>query len=384
MHTVHFSHSFSKLSETFIYDYLTSLQKQDVRVEVITFNHLNKQERPFNGVRELSLPLWNVPRIWNLSRDKMLGRKTEVSAWPVYRKRLKKMLQKKKPDVLHAHFGPMGAFLAPVAEELNIPLVVTFYGYDISELLKDEYWRQSYRNLSRVAARITVLSEEMKTRAIGAGFSEEQTKVVHLGTKIDDIVYRKPSYPVRRFLSVGRLSEKKGHLDSITAFKSVLNKSKASLRFSIIGEGGDRQEIKSFIDSQNLTDCVELLGSLPHSQVISHLYIADAFVLNSKTSRSGDKEGTPTVLAEAQAAGLPCLSTFHSGIPEMIPDKNHRFLTEEGDVAGIATNMERLLDASEEEIQAISRAGRKHVEKEFDVNREAAKFKSIYQQLVIR
>lgn len=382
MYTVHFSHSFSKLSETFIYDYLTSLQKQGVQVEVVTLHHLNKQERPFDGVRELSLPVLNIPRLWNITRDKMMGRKTEVSAWPVYRKRLKNIFLRNKPDVLHAHFGPMGVLLAPVAKELNIPLVVTFYGYDISQLLKEEFWRQAYRNLARVVARVTVLSGEMRSRALEAGFSEEQIEIVHLGTKVKDMVYQEPSIPIRKFLSVGRLSEKKGHLDSLKAFQSVLQNSKEPLSFSIIGEGEDRGEIESFIDSNSLSESVTLLGGLPHSKVVKKLYEADAFVLHSKTASSGDKEGTPTVLAEAQAAGLPCLSTFHSGIPEMIPAENHRFLAEEGDVAGITTNIKQLLSESEEEIQTISRLGRKHVEESFDIHKEAAKFKLLYQQIV--
>ncbi|NBC27034.1 MAG: glycosyltransferase [Bacteroidetes bacterium] len=382
MHTIHFVHTFSKLSETFIYDYLTSLQGQDVRVGVLTFNHVNKEERPFNPVRELKLPAWNIPRVWNIARDKLMGRKTEVAAWPVYRNRLKQLFRRQSPDVLHAHFGPMGTLLAPVADELNIPLVVTFYGYDISELLEEEYWRQAYRDLAKVAARVTVLSKDMKQRALMIGFSDEQIDVIHLGTKIDEISYREPSHPVRRFLSVGRLAEKKGHLDSLRAFNKVMEISKEPLYFRIIGEGKDRQKIRSFIESEGLSENVTLAGSLPHAQVVEAFYQADAFILHSKTASSGDKEGTPTVLAEAQAAGLPCLTTFHSGIPEMIPDKNHKLLAEEGNLSQMASNMQSLIAASEEEIHSISSAGRQHVEDAFDIRREAAKFGEIYKKLI--
>jgi len=381
MHTVHFSHSFSRLSETFIYDYVTSLQKQDVRADIITLNHINSDERPFDKVRELSLPLWNIPRLWNISRDMIMKRKTEVSAWPVYRNRLRKILQKNKPDIIHAHFGPMGVLIAPVAKELGIPLVVTFYGYDISELLEEEFWRKAYNDLSHTANRVTVLSEEMKERAEEAGFSARQTEVVHLGTNVESVKYRVPSTPVRRFLSVGRLSDKKGHIDSLKAFKSVLEATNTPLVFEIIGEGESRGKIESFIESHRLSKSVSLLGSMPHSQVIKKLYSADVFVLNSKASASGDKEGTPTVLAEAQAAGLPCLSTYHSGIPEMIPEENHILLAEEGNTDQISANMKRIINASKDEIEAISYRGRKHVEENFNVMKEVLKFKKIYQKL---
>jgi glycosyltransferase involved in cell wall biosynthesis len=381
MHTVHFSHSFSKLSETFIYDYVISLDDHGVGVEVVTLNHVNKEDRPFDEVSELKLPLWNVPRLWNFSRDVILGRKTEISSWPVYRKRLKKILRRKKPDILHAHFGPMGVFLAPVAKELGIPLVVTFYGYDISELLEQEFWQKAYLDLAKVADRVTVLSKEMKNRALSIGFSNAQTDVVHLGTKVESIEYQEPSSPAKNFLSVGRLSEKKGHLDSLIAFNSVLETSTEPITYKIIGEGEGRAGIESFIESNGLSDNVILMGSLPHSEVVKEFYKADVFVLNSKTSDSGDKEGTPTVLAEAQAAGLPCLSTFHSGIPEMIPVENHFLLAEEGNTDQMAVNMKRVIEASQEKIKAVSHRGREFIEDNFDVKKEALKFKTIYQEL---
>lgn len=384
MRALHLVHSFSKLSETFIYDYVTSLQKQNISVHIITFNHLNLNDRPFESVKVLALPWWNIPRIYQFSRNKLLGRSTETSSWSVYRKRLKQIILEVKPDVLHAHFGPMGVLIAPVADKLKIPLVVTFYGYDISELTHQKNWRQAYLELAKTADFVTVLSEEMKERALKSGFKSKQVKVIHLGTRVDRIAYQKPAYPIQHFLSIGRLSEKKGHLDTLEAFKLVLQKSNRQLDLTIIGEGEDRRKIESYIQTHHLQDSVSLPGSVPHAKVIDYLYEADAFILNSKTSHDGDKEGTPTVLAEAQAAGLPCISTFHSGIPEMIPAENHRFLADEGDIHMIASNIERLLSASEEEINDISQAGRLHVEAEFDVLEEAGKFKDLYEKLILK
>jgi len=380
MQVAHFIHSFSKLSETFIYDYITSLQRQ-VEVEVITFHHLNREERPFEKVSILSLPWWNIRRIWNIACDTLLGNGTETSAWPVYRQRLKSMFLDQRPDVLHAHFGPMGVLLSPVARELDIPLIVTFYGYDISELLRQKKWQKAYHELANVASYVTVLSEEMKIRALEAGFSEEQTKVVHLGTRVDDIAFHSPGHPIKKFLSIGRLADKKGHLDTLKAFSRVLRKVDHYIQLDIIGDGDLRGDLREYIQENKLQENVRLLGRLPHSKVVEHLNEADAFVLNSKTAASGDKEGTPTVLVEAQAAGLPCISTFHSGIPEIIPEENHRFLADEGDIGQIASNMIKLLKASEDEVKEISRLGRKRVEEAFDVRGEAKKFETIYKQL---
>lgn len=384
MHSTHFVYAFSKLSETFIYDYVTSLQSQEIGVNIITFNHLNKEERPFKPVTTLSVPWWNIPRIRNKVRDILRGRNTETSSWPVYRGRLYNMFLENKPDILHAHFGPMGVLLAPVAEKLNIPLVVTFYGYDISEIIRYEYWQESYKELAETADCITVLSEEMRERARNIGFKDDQLEIVHLGTKINEITYQEPSYPITQFLSIGRLAEKKGHLDTLKAFHTVLRTTEDPLQLSIIGDGPDRPHIESYIRSKGLQENVSIVGSLPHSKVIEYLYQADAFVLSSKTASNGDREGTPTVLIEAQAAGLPCISTFHAGIPEIIPAENHRLLAEEGNLSQIIATMQKLLESSEEEVKEISRLGRKQVEEAFDVTREAEKFIKIYKKCINR
>jgi glycosyltransferase involved in cell wall biosynthesis len=89
-------------------------------------------------------------------------------------------------------------------------------------------------------------------------------------------------------------------------------------------------------------------------------------------------EGIPTVLMEAQAIGLPCVSTHHSGIPEVIPPANHGFLADEGDVDGISERIARLLSCSEDQLAETTRAGRSRVEEAFNLKVETEKLKIIY------
>jgi len=69
---------------------------------------------------------------------------------------------------------------------------------------------------------------------------------------------------------------------------------------------------------------------------------ADVFVHHSVTSEQGDMEGIPNAIMEAMAMELPILSTFHSGIPELVEDNVNGYLTKERDIQDMALKMDLL------------------------------------------
>jgi len=70
---------------------------------------------------------------------------------------------------------------------------------------------------------------------------------------------------------------------------------------------------------------------------------ADIFALPSITIR-GDKEGIPGTIIEAMAAGLPVVSTYHAGIPEVIEHDQDGLLVEEGDLEGLSLALGKLIE----------------------------------------
>jgi glycosyltransferase involved in cell wall biosynthesis len=224
---------------------------------------------------------------------------------------------------------------------------------------------------------VTVLSEDMKEAAVDLGCPEEKIRIVRLSRDLEQFPFETLTREVQRLLFVGRLTPKKAPFDALRALKQA-NSEGAGLQLHIIGDGELREEVERYVEKQGLHDDVVLYGREPSERVTEHMQAADAFVLPSKVAPDGDREGTPTVLVEAQAKGLPCISTHHAGIPEMIPEKNHDLLVQEGDVEALANKFLQVSTLTEKRLRRVAERGRRKIEDEFSLSAQCEKLRSIY------
>lgn len=382
MRVLHFADSFSPLTETFIYDYVTELERQGVDNHVATFQRENKESRPFPKVHVVDRPSrWHPRRLWRRALVPLGIGVPRTSDWPQTRSRLSAVLQDVSPDVVHAHFGPMGVLILPLVLETQVPIVVSFHGFDAFRLPEKEFWREKYLGLFEQADKVTAVSNLMAEHLRSIGSQAERTTVVRVGKRVDEYPYRSPSAPVKKWISVGRLTKKKGFEDCIEAFGQHVAEFPGST-LDIIGGGERLESIQHRVEVTGLADCVHILGQRDHSEVKRRLRSADAFVLCSKETEEGDREGVPTVLMEAQAIGLPVVSTEHSGIPEVIPEGNRKFLAPEGEVEAINGCLRRIASLSDEDLAQVAKRGRKKIEHEFNLEKETRKLVGIYESLV--
>jgi colanic acid/amylovoran biosynthesis glycosyltransferase len=101
----------------------------------------------------------------------------------------------------------------------------------------------------------------------------------------------------------------------------------------------------------------------------------------SLTASSGDKEGIPGVLMEGMATGLPAISTYHAGIPELVRDGVSGRLVPEGDIQGLAHAISDVVGAPEV-WPTWGRAGHEYVMREHNVVVQRERLEQFYDEIL--
>jgi len=149
-----------------------------------------------------------------------------------------------------------------------------------------------------------------------------------------------PARPVS-LLTIGRAVDKKGLDDLLHAL--VLLPPELNWRLTHIGAGPLLGELDALARSLNVADRIDWRGAQAHDNVLAAYRAADVFVLASRVSDDGDRDGLPNVLLEAQSQRVACVSTRVSGIPELIVDGATGLLVEPRDPAALGAVLARLI-----------------------------------------
>jgi colanic acid/amylovoran/stewartan biosynthesis glycosyltransferase WcaL/AmsK/CpsK len=277
--------------------------------------------------------------------------------------------RRRRYDVLHAHFGPVGNSFRFAKELWEAPLLVSFHGYDFCTVPRKDGPRV-YHRLFDAADGVTYNSEHTRGRLLELGCPADKLHKLPVGVDLSLFPYRErsrtPGEPVR-LLTVGRLVEKKGVEYSVRAVARVATRH-LDLRYDIVGDGPLRARLEATIRDLGLERVVTLHGARDGEFVRRLMNAAHLFVLASVTAANGDQEGQGLVLQEAQAAGIPVVATDHNGFPESIVPDESGFLVPERDVESLADRLSNLI-AHPEIWPALGRRGREHVEALYDIRR---------------
>jgi glycosyltransferase involved in cell wall biosynthesis len=291
------------------------------------------------------------------------------------------------PHVIHAHFAVDACAVLPIARLLNIPLVVTLHGYDVTsceDTLRQWPTTRAYlrrkEELWKYATAFLCVSEHVRRCAVFSGFPSEKLRVQRIGVPLHDADEKVHLRDKRVVLFVGRLVEKKGCVHLIRAMSHVQRASPGT-KLVVIGDG----PLRKTLEQEAAQHCrnVSFLGFQSQAEVKRWMQHACVLAVPSMRASNGDTEGLSTVTCEAQAVGLPVAAFATEGVTEAFPEERRPSLSKEGDIASLSEQILHLMkdDAAWHE---ASLTGRRYMETHFDLAAQTRSLEDKYEEIIAR
>ncbi|MBV9291705.1 MAG: glycosyltransferase [Frankiales bacterium] len=275
--------------------------------------------------------------------------------------------------VLHAHFGFAAPWVWRAARRLGRPYAVSLHGWDaLVTVHRDPHVADAVRS----AALVVVPSRFLAGVAEGFGVDPELIRVVPSGLDLASLPFRERTAPagVPLVTFAGRFAPKKGVLDVAEALAVVA--ATRPLRVRFVGSGPLEAELRALLAARRLD--AEIVDGRPAGAVRAALAETDLAVTASRTAPNGDAESLGLVNLEAQACGVPLVTTRHGGVPEAVSADGAVLVDEHGDIpTQLAAAVTRLLDAPDR-WAAMGRAGRAHVAANFELGARTADLEELW------
>ncbi len=292
-----------------------------------------------------------------------------------------------RPALIHAHFEESGLAALPLARNLDLPLITTFHGYDATATaptsgargMIHQVYAHQRRRLQREGSLFVAVSEFIRQKLIARGYPADRTVTVPIGVDVDLFDEREQQPTASRVLFVGRMVEKKGVTYLLRAMAKVA-RLHPEAHLVLIGNGPLMPELieeAAALDLRNVT----FTGARDPESVRREMGLASMLVAPSVTAASGDSEGLPMVVCEAQAMGVPVVGTHHAGIPEIIRHGQNGLLVPERSVDQLARSISTLLSRPDL-CRQMGLAARAHVCLNFNLRLQNARLEDLYAQAV--
>ena len=282
-----------------------------------------------------------------------------------------------RPDVVHSHGYRADLVDAGVARRLGIPTVTTVHGFTGGDWKNRLYEGLQRRALSRFDA-VVAVSQPMCKRLRRAGVPADRLHTIR--NAWDDRVRFLGRQAARRQLAVpeggqrvgwvSRMSHEKGP-DLVLEALALLGDMPVAL--SMIGQGEGQRGLRQRAERLGVGELTTWHGVVPEAAALLPAF--DVFVLSSRT------EGTPMVLFEAMAAGVPIVASAVGGVPDVV-SAAEAILVPTEDPRAIA---DAIRDVLRDPASARERAGaaRRRLEREFTARPWLERYEALYRALVL-
>jgi glycosyltransferase involved in cell wall biosynthesis len=253
------------------------------------------------------------------------------------------LLRAERPDIIQTHNTKSHVLLRLAGRARGAPWIAFHHGFTNLDW-KDRAYNRLGPRAMRGADRVVTVCRAFAAQLAAAGVEKERILVrpnfvlpfePPAAAEVESLRARlgMPA-GVRVLLAAGRLAPEKGHADLLQAAAILKSGQAGDFRLVIVGEGPERANLERQRRELNLNDVVLLAGYQP--DIRPYYGLAGLLVLPSHS------EGSPNVLLEAMAAGLPIVATRAGGVAEIAEDQRTALLAPVRDPASLANAIRRL------------------------------------------
>ncbi|HMN68503.1 MAG TPA: glycosyltransferase [Bdellovibrionales bacterium] len=290
--------------------------------------------------------------------------------------KVRALLNKIQPDVIHVHYASGYGSLATLAT--NKPVVLSAWGSDIFDIPKRSLlYGYFVRKVLERASAVTAASEALGNACAAEIKKDKPIFVLPFG--VDTELFspdRAKSSSKIRIGSIKSLEPVYGIDILVRAFAMVYERAKKEpieLELILVGKGKQAPLIANMVRELGIGSVTSFRGSLPHAQIPDVLGEMDIFVAPSRSESFG------VALIEASATGIPVIGSRVGGIPEVVEDGVTGLLVRPDRTQELADTLWRLIKDQRLRVQ-LGQNGRDKVVREFSWQASVTGMETLYYQ----
>ena len=297
------------------------------------------------------------------------------------------MVKLYKIEVLHVHYAIPHAYAGYMAKQMlkdegiDIPMVTTLHGTDITLVGNHPFYKPAVTFSINKSDFVTSVSQSLKDDTLKLFNIKNEIQVIPNFIELDKIKKEDKSPCQRSVMAndeeriithISNFRKVKRIPDIIAIFNKIQKKIPAKLM--MVGEGPEKEKAEQLCRELGIQDKVIFFGN--SNEIDTILCQTDLFLLPSKTESFG------LVALEAMACGVPVISSNAGGLPEVNKDGFSGYLSEVGDVDGMANNALKILknqtDLDHFKKNALITA------QQFDIKKILPLYEDLYQRAIAK
>jgi glycosyltransferase involved in cell wall biosynthesis len=315
--------------------------------------------------------------------------------------KIKNLIKKYKPDIVHTHASKAGALGRYAAINQKVPVIIhTFHGHVFDAYfssMQASFYKSIERKLARKSSKIIAISEKQKTDLTKTYkiCKEEKIAVIPLGFDLsrfrENMDIKRKEFRQKYNIDhdeiaigiIGRIVPVKNHGMFLNAIHLLKQKTRCKIRAFIIGDGEDRGKIESKASELNI-DFVTGEDHSGKATLTFTSWIKEADRVNAGMdiiALTSLNEGTPVSLIEAQASGKPIVSTAVGGIEDVVIKNKTALLSDPKNIEDFTANLLKLVE-NENYRNELCLEGWNFVKNKYHYTRLVNDMQQLYQSLL--